>query len=39
MCREELGPPVFHRGQGNFLGIVRFYNGAVESVRDGDRVR
>lgn len=30
---------VYHRGQGNFLGIVRFYNGAVESVRDGDRVR
>lgn len=30
---------VYHRGQGSFLGIVRFYNGAVESVRDGDRVR
>lgn len=30
---------VYHRGQGNFLGIVRFYNGAVESVRDGERVR
>lgn len=29
---------VFHRGQGNFLGIVRFQNGTVESVRDGDRV-
>lgn len=29
----------YHRGQGNFLGIVRFYNGAVESVRDGDRVQ
>ncbi|WP_080898365.1 DUF2845 domain-containing protein [Variovorax paradoxus] len=28
----------YHRGQGNFLGIVRFYNGAVESVRDGDRI-
>jgi len=30
---------VYHRGQGNFLGIVRFYNGAVESVRDGEKVR
>lgn len=30
---------VYHRGQGNFLGIVRFYNGAIESVRDGERVR
>lgn len=29
----------YHRGQGNFLGIVRFFNGAVESVRDGDRVQ
>lgn len=29
----------FHRGEGNFLGIVRFFNGTVESVRDGDRVR
>jgi len=29
----------YHRGPGNFLGIVRFYNGAVESVRDGDRVQ
>lgn len=30
---------VYHRGQGSFLGIVRFYNGAVQSVRDGDRMR
>ena len=30
---------VYNRGQGSFLGIVRFYNGTVESVRDGDRVR
>ncbi len=30
---------VYHRGQGNFLGIVRFYNGAVESVRDGEKMR
>ena len=28
-----------YRGEGNFLGIVRFFNGAVESVRDGDRMR
>lgn len=28
-----------YRGEGNFLGIVRFFNAAVESVRDGDRVR
>jgi hypothetical protein len=29
----------YYRGEGTFLGIVRFYNGAIESVRDGDRVR
>ncbi len=29
----------YYRGEGNFLGIVRVFNGAVESVRDGDRVR
>jgi hypothetical protein len=30
---------VYHRGPGNFLGIVRFYNGTVESVRDGEKPR
>lgn len=30
---------VYYRGQGNFLGIVRFYNGAIESVRDGEKMR
>jgi hypothetical protein len=29
----------YDRGEGNFLGIVRFFNGAVESVRDGEKVR
>lgn len=29
----------YDRGPGAFLGIVRLYNGAVESVRDGDRMR
>ncbi|CAN5471092.1 hypothetical protein BH10PSE18_BH10PSE18_46780 [soil metagenome] len=29
----------YYRGPGSFLGIVRLYNGAVESVRDGDRMR
>jgi hypothetical protein len=29
----------YHRGAGNFLGIVRFGNGVVESVRDGERMR
>jgi hypothetical protein len=29
----------FHRGEGNFLGVVRFFNGAVESVRDGEKAR
>lgn len=29
----------YYRGEGTFLGIVRFFNGTVESVRDGDRVR
>lgn len=28
-----------YRGEGNFLGIVRFFNAAVESVRNGGRVR
>jgi hypothetical protein len=29
----------FYRGEGNFLAIVRFFNGAVESVRDGEKAR
>ncbi|MDP9902329.1 DUF2845 domain-containing protein [Variovorax ginsengisoli] len=29
----------FHRGSGNFLAIVRFNQGMVESVRDGERMR
>jgi hypothetical protein len=29
----------YDRGPGNFLGIVRLYNGAIESVRDGGRLR
>ncbi|WP_114469547.1 DUF2845 domain-containing protein [Pseudorhodoferax soli] len=29
----------YDRGPGNFLGIVRLYNGAIESVRDGARLR
>lgn len=29
----------YHRGAGNFLGVVRFGNGVVESVRDGERMR
>lgn len=29
----------YHRGAGNFLGIVRFGNGVVDSVRDGERMR
>ncbi|KQP21816.1 hypothetical protein ASF43_26190 [Pseudorhodoferax sp. Leaf267] len=29
----------YDRGPGMFLGIVRIYNGSVESVRDGDRQR
>lgn len=29
----------YHRGEGQFLAIVRFRNAAVESVRDGERVR
>lgn len=29
----------YDRGPGAFLGIVRVYNGAVESVRDGERSR
>jgi hypothetical protein len=29
----------YDRGPGTFLGIVRIYNGAIESVRDGDRTR
>ena len=27
----------YHRGPGNFMGIARFYNGAIESMRDGPR--
>ena len=27
----------YYRGQGNFMSIARFYNGAIESARDGDR--
>ena len=29
----------YDRGPGAFFGIVRIYNGAIESVRDGDRSR
>jgi len=29
----------YDRGPGAFFGVVRIYNGAVESVRDGDRNR
>lgn len=29
----------YDRGPGTFLGVVRIYNGAIESVRDGDRSR
>lgn len=29
----------YDRGPGSFLGIVRLYNGAIESVRDGARMR
>lgn len=29
----------YDRGPGTFFGIVRLYNGAIESVRDGDRRR
>lgn len=28
----------YHRGQGNFLAIVRFRNTSVESIRDGERM-
>jgi len=27
----------YHRGQGNFTSIARFYNGTIESARDGAR--
>ena len=27
----------YHRGQGNFMSIARFYNGTIESARDGVR--
>jgi hypothetical protein len=27
----------YHRGQGNFMSIARFYNGTIESARDGIR--
>ena len=29
----------YDRGPGTFFGIVRLYNGTIESVRDGDRGR
>ena len=29
----------YDRGPGTFLGVVRLYNGTIESVRDGDRIR
>ena len=29
----------YDRGPGTFLGVVRIYNGPIESVRDGDRSR
>lgn len=29
----------YDRGPGTFFGVVRIYNGVVESVRDGDRSR
>lgn len=29
----------YDRGPGTFFGIVRIYNGTIESVRDGDRGR
>lgn len=29
----------YDRGPGTFMGVVRIYNGSIESVRDGDRVR
>ena len=29
----------YDRGPGAFLGVVRIYNGAIESVRDGERSR
>ncbi|WP_326533645.1 DUF2845 domain-containing protein [Pseudorhodoferax sp.] len=29
----------YDRGPGTFLGIVRLYNGMIESVRDGARMR
>lgn len=29
----------YDRGPGSFLGIVRLYNGVIESVRDGARMR
>lgn len=28
---------IYSRGPGTFLGIVRIYNGVIESVRDGER--
>lgn len=36
---EPMEDLTYHRGDGNFLGIVRIRNGTVESVRDGDRMR
>ncbi|TPG23381.1 DUF2845 domain-containing protein [Variovorax guangxiensis] len=29
----------YDRGAGAFFGVVRIYNGTIESVRDGDRSR
>ncbi|WP_280815696.1 DUF2845 domain-containing protein [Variovorax sp. TBS-050B] len=29
----------YDRGPGTFYGVVRIYNGAIESVRDGERNR
>ena len=36
---EPMEEWTYHRGSGNFLGVVRLRNGAIESVRDGDRMR
>jgi len=30
---------IYDRGPGAFFGVVRIYNGTIESVRDGDRNR
>lgn len=46
LTRVPFTPPcvpteewTYHRGPGNFLAIVRFENGVVESLRDGERMR